>query len=115
MPETPEELWERVHDDLRVPPVEEWESWPFAGDLRVRPLERPVEREKERRGEDGIDCHACAATDDGYVWTNERWRLRPLDKASGLPVVVLLEPREHFSAPGDLPEELAAELGVLTG
>jgi hypothetical protein len=27
--------------------------------------------------------------------------------------VVLLEPREHYSEPGDLPDELAAESGVL--
>lgn len=113
MSETPEELWERVHDDLRVPPVDEWESWPFAGELSVRPLERPVEREKPRHGEGGVDCRACAAPDETYVWTNERWRLRALDRPSGLPVVVLLEPRDHFSAPGDLPEELAAELGLL--
>ena len=32
---------------------------------------------------------------------------------TGLPVVVLLEPREHYADPGDLPDELAAELGVL--
>jgi diadenosine tetraphosphate (Ap4A) HIT family hydrolase len=115
VPETPEELWERVHDDLHVPPVDDWESWPFAGRLSVRPLERPVEREKPRRGEGGVDCHACEAPDEAYVWTNERWRLRALDRPSGLPVVVLLEPREHYSAPGDLPEELAAELGVLAG
>ena len=113
MPETPEQFWERVRDDLHVPPVDEWESWPFAGELSVRPLERPVEREKPRHGEGGVDCHACEATDDAYVWTNERWRLRALDKPSGLPVVVLLEPRAHYSAPGDLSEELAAELGVL--
>jgi diadenosine tetraphosphate (Ap4A) HIT family hydrolase len=30
-----------------------------------------------------------------------------------LPVVVLLEPREHYAEPGDLPDELATELGVL--
>jgi diadenosine tetraphosphate (Ap4A) HIT family hydrolase len=115
MPETPEELWERVRDDMHVPPVDEWESWPFAGELSVRPLERPVQREKPRHGEGGVDCGRCAASDERYIWTNERWRLFGLDKPSGLPVVVLLEPRAHFSAPGDLPEELAAELGVLTG
>jgi diadenosine tetraphosphate (Ap4A) HIT family hydrolase len=27
--------------------------------------------------------------------------------------VLLLEPREHLDAPGDLPDEVAAELGVL--
>ena len=115
MPETPEELWERVHEDRHVPPVDEWESWPFAGELSVRPLERPVQSEKPRHGEGGVGCDRCAASDDAYVWTNERWRLFGLNKPSGLPVVVLLEPRAHFSAPGDLPEELAAELGVLTG
>lgn len=113
MPETPEQFWERVRERTSVPPVEEWESWPFEGELRVRTLEPPVEREKPRHGEAGVDCRACEAPDDAYIWTNERWRLRSLDKPSGLPVVVLLEPREHYSAPGDLPEELAAELGVL--
>jgi diadenosine tetraphosphate (Ap4A) HIT family hydrolase len=114
MPETPEELWERAHDSLRVPPVQEWESWPFEGEPTVRPLEPPVEQEPPRYGESGVDCGRCTASDEEYVWTNERWRLCTLDKPSGLPVVVLLESREHFSAPGDLPEEMAAELGVLT-
>jgi len=114
MPETPEEFWERAHELVRVPPVEEWDTWPFDGALTVRPLQPPVAREKQRVGEGGVDCRACEAPDDAYLWTNERWRLRSLDKPSGLPVVVLLEPREHFSAPGDLPEELAAELGVLS-
>jgi diadenosine tetraphosphate (Ap4A) HIT family hydrolase len=93
--------------------VEEWDTWPFDGELTVRPLQPPVEREKPRGGEGGVDCHACTASDEDYVWTSERWRLRPLGQPSGLPVVVLLEPRQHFSAPGDLPDELAAELGVL--
>lgn len=115
MPETPEQFWERVQGQLRVPPLEEWDTWPFDGDVTVRHLQPPVEREKPRFGEGGIDCGACAAPDHAYVWTNERWRLRPLQQPGGLPVVVLLEPRAHFSSPGDLPEELAAELGVLTG
>jgi diadenosine tetraphosphate (Ap4A) HIT family hydrolase len=32
-----------------------------------------------------------------------------------LPFVAILEPREHYAEPGDLPDELAAELGVLLG
>jgi diadenosine tetraphosphate (Ap4A) HIT family hydrolase len=113
MPETPEEFWERVHNGLKVPLLEEWDTWPFDGPVQPRPLAPPVDREKPRHGEGGVDCHACSAPDDSYIWTSERWRLRALDRPSGLPVVVLLEPREHFSAPGDLPEDLAAELGVL--
>jgi diadenosine tetraphosphate (Ap4A) HIT family hydrolase len=63
VPETPEELYERAKDALRVPPVEEWEAWPFEGELR--------------------------------------------------PVIVTLFPREHYADPGDLADELAAELGVM--
>jgi diadenosine tetraphosphate (Ap4A) HIT family hydrolase len=113
MPETPEQLWERTHDQLRVPPVEEWDSWPFDGELSVRALRPPVEGEEPRHGEGGVDCRRCASADDEYLWTNERWRLFAPPKPNGLPVVVLLEPREHFAEPGDLPDELAAELGVL--
>jgi len=113
MPETPEELWERAHGELRTPPVQEWDTWPFEGAPRVRPLERPVEREKPRFGEGGVDCRRCAAPDENYLWTNDRWRLFSFEEPTGLPVVVLLEPREHFAEPGDLPDGLASELGLL--
>ena len=112
MPETPEELWERVHDGLRMPPVEEWETFPFDGELRPRELLPPVERERPRAGEGGVDCSRCAAADDAYLWTNERWRLAA-PGPTGLPLIVLLEPREHYAEPGDLPDELAAELGLM--
>jgi diadenosine tetraphosphate (Ap4A) HIT family hydrolase len=113
MPETPEELWKRAHGDLRIPPVQEWDTWPFEGKPHVRPLEPPVERERPRFGEGGADCRRCAAPDEDYLWTNERWRLFALENPSGLPVVVLLESREHFAEPGDLPEDLASELGLM--
>jgi hypothetical protein len=112
VPETPQELYERVKDSLRMPPVEEWDSFPFDGEMTPRALRPPVEREEPRHGEGGIDCRRCHATDDEYVWTNERWRLYPLGP-TGLPLVLILEPREHFSAPADLPDELAAEQGIL--
>ena len=115
MPETPEELYERVKDSLRMPPVEEWDTFPFDGEMAPRRLLPPVGKEEPRFGEGGVDCRRCAAGDDDYIWTSERWRLHALDEPSGLPVVVLLESREHFSEPGDLPEELAAELGVMLG
>ena len=31
------------------------------------------------------------------------------------PSIVILFPREHYADPGDLPEELASELGVMLG
>jgi diadenosine tetraphosphate (Ap4A) HIT family hydrolase len=113
MTETPEQLHERVAGELRMPPVETWETIPLDGELRPRELAPPAERDVQRHGEGGVDCSACNAADDDYVWTTDRWRLRPIAPPSGLPVVLLLEPRGHFDAPGDLPDELAAELGVL--
>jgi diadenosine tetraphosphate (Ap4A) HIT family hydrolase len=113
MPETPEQLYERAVNALRMPLVEEWETFPFDGDLRPRPLQPPEERERPRHGEAGVDCSRCAAPDDEYIWTNENWRLWAFDKPTGLPLIVLLEPRAHFAEPGDLPDELAAELGIL--
>lgn len=113
MPETPEQLWERARDELRMPPVEEWDTFPFDGELRPRALRSPEQVDTPRHGEGGVDCHACAAEDDAYLWTNAGWRLRTFDHASGLPVVVLLEPRTHYAEPGDLPNHVAADLGVL--
>ena len=113
MPETPEQLHARAANALRMPPVEEWDTFPFDGELRPRSLRPPIECEAPRHGAGGIDCGACAASDDDYVWTIKRWRLRTLQRPAGLPVVLRLEPRAHYGEPGDLPDDLAAELGVL--
>ena len=113
MPETPEQLWERAKDALRMPRVEEWETWPFDGELRPRSLEPPAEEDTPRTGVDGVDCWACTAPDEDFLWTDERWRLTDMGGDYALPVVALLMPREHFADPGDLPDELAAECGVL--
>ena len=113
MAETPEQLYERAKDALRMPQVAEWVEFPFEGELRVRPLQPPLDREPPRVGEGGIDCWACETPDAEFLWTNERWRLSPTLDRTGLPLVVLLFPREHYADPGDLPDDLAAELGVL--
>jgi len=113
MPESPEQLFARVAGDLRMPPVGEWATFPFDGEMRPRALQPPVAREAPRTGAGGVDCHSCAAADDEYLWTTERWRLRAFPKPTGLPLIVLMEPRDHYGDPGDLPEELAAELGVM--
>jgi hypothetical protein len=113
MPETPEQLYARVKDALTMPPVDEWDTFPFDGEMRPRPLQPPVEKERPRFGEGGVDCGRCAASDDEYLWTNENWRLWAFDRPTGLPVVVLLESRAHYGEPGDLPDGLAAEIGVL--
>lgn len=113
LPETPEELYERAAGALRMPPVEEWETFPFDGELRPRVLLPPEARERPRSGEGGVDCRRCAAPDDEYLWVNDRWRLWSFPEPTGLPLIVLLESREHYAEPGDLSEELAADLGVM--
>lgn len=112
MPETPEEFWERTHGALRTPPVDEWDSWPFAGGVTPRELERPVVREPARNGEGGVGCRQCAHGADGALWADDRWYLWPLGEPGGLPVVVLLMTRAHVDFP-DLDDQHAAELGPL--
>lgn len=117
MPETPEDIYRRAREAagadgrLAMPPVDEWDTFPFEGEIRVRPLAPPAD-EPERAGEDPADCWRCRRGDADALWTHDRWRLVSLPKPSGLPVVVLLESREHLDF-GDLPAEMAAELGQL--
>lgn len=95
------------------------------------PLQPPALPEAPHRGEAGQPCEACveagagdradARTDaradvpdgaDGEVWRDERWRLLALD-LSGAPLVLMLQPLAHHDLI-DLPDDLAAELGVLS-
>jgi diadenosine tetraphosphate (Ap4A) HIT family hydrolase len=114
MPETPEELHARAAANLRTPAVETWDTWPFEGEIRPKALE-PLTPEPKIQGAGGVDCKACNTPDSEYLWANENWRLTDLGSPSGLPVVVILEPRDHHAAPADLPEHLAREQGVMLG
>ena len=96
-----------------VPDFTQWPSFPFEGDLRVKQLDDPVPVEPPRRGEGNRECTACNAPDEAYIWVGERWRVRAMDRPTGLPMVLILESRSHFDL-GDLPNLLAAELGVMT-
>jgi hypothetical protein len=96
-----------------LPDFTRWPSFPFEGDMRVKKLAPPVEVEPPRSGEDASDCVACSTPDDAYIWVSERWRVRAMDRPTGLPMVLILECRSHLDL-GDLPNLLAAELGVMT-
>jgi diadenosine tetraphosphate (Ap4A) HIT family hydrolase len=115
--ETPDELYRRALEAagpdrrLPAPPTQEWDTFPFEGPLNVRPLQAPAD-EPPRLGEDPSACWRCERGDEGALWRDDRWRLVPLPKPTGLPVVVTLEPRMHVDLP-DLDDDLAAELGVL--
>ncbi len=117
MGEPAEELYRRAlaaaDEDgrLAMPPVGEWETFPFEGEIRVRPLLPPAD-EPPRLGEDPADCWRCRLGDEDVIWSDDRWLLAPLSQPSGLPVVVILMPRQHCDL-GDIPPHLAAELGPL--
>jgi diadenosine tetraphosphate (Ap4A) HIT family hydrolase len=111
VPETPEQLHARAAGALRTPPVDEWETFPFDGDLRPRALLPPTEHEKPRLGEGGVDCRQCVRPDQDFIWAGEHWRLGTWGR-SGLPVVVILYPREHCDL-DTLPPARSAELGPM--
>jgi hypothetical protein len=100
-------------EPLPLPAFTSWPTFPFEGDLRVKNLADPVDEEPPRHGEDPAECSACRAPDTAYIWISERWRVRSLDRPTGLPMVLILESRSHLDM-GDLTNLLAAELGVLT-
>jgi hypothetical protein len=65
VPETPKALFTRVQrEGLRMPPVEEWDTWPFDGELGPRALQPPVDTERPRIGEDAADCWRCQKGDE---------------------------------------------------
>lgn len=113
MPESPEQLYARVAGALRMPPVGDWDSFPFDGEMHPRALRPPVDTEAPRQGAGGVDCNGCSDPDSDFLWTTERWRLRSFPKPTGLPLIVILEPRDHYGDPGDMPDELASELGLM--
>jgi diadenosine tetraphosphate (Ap4A) HIT family hydrolase len=115
MPETAEQIYDRCHDRLVLPDVAEWETFPFAGVLDVRPLAAPLEAEPPRRGAGGVDCRGCGRPDSDYLWTDAEWRVASTKAPTGMPVVLFVEPREHFAEPGDLPDDLAASMGRMLG
>lgn len=89
----------------------------FAGDANL-PFDGPIPHRapppaEQEPGVDPEACGACVATDEEYIWVSERWRVRATRRPGGLPVVLGLETRPHLDL-GDLPNLLAAELGVMT-
>ena len=113
MPETAEQIYERARaEGLRRPPLEEWETFPFEGEMRPRELLPPVEREEPRHGEDAGECWRCLEGEAHAIWMDETWIVTPLREPHGLPVVVLLFPRAHMDI-DTVPDELARALGPM--
>jgi len=113
MPENAHEIHARAADALQIPDVGSWDTWPFDGPVRPRAL-NPPGPEPERDGEGGVDCSACAKPDSDYLWTDDHWRLTAMGP-SGLPIILILEPREHHDNPAGLPDDLARAQGIMLG
>lgn len=121
--ESPEEFHTRVaaatDDEGRLPVAIElmpgWDIFPFELDgLRIKPLEPLQDAEPPREGEDAADCSCQRPMPPEraaqVAWRNERWLLVALDMK--LPVSFILRPVEHVDI-ADLPDDLAAEMGLL--
>jgi diadenosine tetraphosphate (Ap4A) HIT family hydrolase len=100
-------------EELPLDRVVDNELFPFTGDIRTKPLERPRIPEPGRAGAGGRDCFACTDRRGGTIWRNARWHVRSGGpEPSGLPMVAILMPNAHHDLE-DLPPELAAELGPM--
>ncbi|WP_310961817.1 hypothetical protein [Nocardioides terrisoli] len=118
MPLSPEEFHRHAlaaaDADQRLPlsRMTGWDVSPFEPDgLRVSRLREPVLPEPPRHGDDPSDCGSCRARDEG-IWLDDHWRLTRVGGV-GVPLVLMLHPRDHHDL-ADLPDDRAAELGVLS-
>lgn len=118
MPLTPEQFYDHAlaaaDGEQRLPlsRMTGWDISPFEQDgLRVSRLRPPVLPEPPRKDEDPATCETCARRDDG-IWFTDNWRMNRIPGV-GVPLVLMLYPRNHFDL-GELPDDLAAEMGVLS-
>jgi hypothetical protein len=118
MPESAEEIHARVvaaagpDGRLPVPPIAVWDTCPWEGEVRIRPVLPPAD-EPPREGVDGVGCATCAHPDRDVIWGDERWTVSSTAAPTGMPLVLFLRPREHFDFT-DMDDEQAAECGRIT-
>lgn len=97
-----------------TPAFVSWPQFPVEGDFRLKAVASFDAPEPARLGEpDGGQCPACGRADADYLWCDDDWRVFADPSPAGLPAVVAIESRRHLDLE-ELPEELAASLGVLT-
>lgn len=118
MPESAEAVYARVvalvgvDGHLPTPPVAEWDTFPWEGEVRSKVVQPPAE-EEPRGGEGGKPCWRCEHPDQNAIWRNDRWQVTSMKQPSGLPVVLFLESREHMDFT-DMDDDLASEFGRVT-
>jgi hypothetical protein len=112
MSELPSEYHRRLPygERLSAAPLLGHPFFPFEGEVQAVPLDEPVLPEPPRNGEDGgKPCPKCADPDQSVIWQDEQWQLKTFGP-TGLPLVAVLESREHYRL-DTLPPELTATLG----
>jgi hypothetical protein len=119
MPLSPDEFYAHAvtaaDEEQRLPlsRMTGWDISPFEAEgLRVSRLRPPVDPEPPRDGEDAASCTSCRRRDEG-IWLDDRWRLTRVERV-GVPLALMLHPRDHHDL-ADLTDDLAAQLGVLSG
>jgi len=123
MPESAEEVHARVvaaaGEDGRLPMSASgaWDIFPWdAVGGQVVPRVMPPPADEPARWGEAPDkpCGPCAGfSPENVVWEDEHWVLTHPGAPSGLPLKVMLQPREHLDL-GDLDDELASEHGRIT-
>ena len=91
-----------------LPDYVTWPVFPFEGDLRIKTPLEALDNDVPREGESGWPCRSCALTDDDYLWTDARWRVKAGARKAA--PIVFLETRDHVDL-DDFDDRLAAEFG----
>jgi hypothetical protein len=120
MPESAEEVYARVvaqvgvDGRLPMPPVHEWDVFPWEGEIGTKVLGPPVEHETPRRGEEiGDPCWRCDNETKNAIWRNDDWLVTSTGTPPGLPLILFLESREHMDFI-DMGDEMASEWGRIS-
>lgn len=119
MPESAEEVYARVvalvgrEGRLPMPPVEEWDIFPWEGEMVPKVVQPPLAAEEPRWGEGDRPCSCRSGEPEHAIWRNDRWVVTSADKPGGLPLMLYLQSREHMDF-SDMDDEMAAEFGRVT-
>lgn len=118
MPLTPDDFHEGVMREadaegrLPLSRMIGWEVFPFEPrGLTVVPLAPPELPEPPRAGQAGVDCPTCQP-DLPRIWSDAHWRLSVFREPTGAPLLLMLQPHQHYDLP-TLPDERASEFGRL--
>jgi diadenosine tetraphosphate (Ap4A) HIT family hydrolase len=116
VPESAEEIYARVvaqvgpEGHLPAPSYTEWDIFPWETPVVPKVLQPPLEHEEPRAGEAGRPCSCESGDPEHAIWRNDRWTVASPGKPTGMPLVVMLQTREHLDF-DELDDDLAGEFG----